>query len=149
MNRRKKKCSKIKSSIDCEFRAKLRLRGEIKMLHLRRRMKLYSESRQQANKWSNEAWNKDRLVVKIKIAAIVYKFTKKKMWNSRNIWPIDDGVENRKSVLFAVNMCKWRISMLWLCFCCCWLCFYFAHPDKMRWTTWSKNADTYRQTTWM
>lgn len=69
--RRKKKCSKIKSSIDCDFAAKLRLRGEIKMLHLRRRMKLYSESRQRANKWSNEAWIKDRLVVKIKIATIV------------------------------------------------------------------------------
>lgn len=42
---------------------------------------------------------------------------------------------NRKTVLFVVNMCKWRISM------------FFTRLDKMRWTTWLKNADKPEQQT--
>lgn len=71
-------------------------------------------------------------VVKIKIASM---FVSKNVANS--FGRCGDEAWNRKSVLFVVNMCKWCISM------------FFSRRfvlDKMRWTTWSKNADKLRTT---
>lgn len=104
------------------------------------------KTKQHTKRMYERSVNQDRLVVKIKITSI---FLAEKKHGILEIYIcFDDGAEIEKACYLWLICANGVFPCYCWLFCCCFsccCCFYSAHPDKMRWTTWSKNAHSYTE----